>query len=189
MLNFLENHDEQRFASPFFGGEGGRSFAPLAVSLLFNTAPFLLYFGEEIGERAAEAADGRTSIFNRVEVPSLQRLCRYAHTQGGLLPEEDTVLTRFRELLLLSGEPAFAEGATFDLGYCNLSSPGFDPDVHFAFLRSGAGKTQLVFCNFSPTLAQAEVCIPEHASEMLGIPAGCVRVSAGPSDVTILVYP
>ena len=189
MLNFLENHDEQRFASPFFGGEGSRTFAPLAVSLLFNTAPFLLYFGEEIGERASEAADGRTSIFNRVKVLSLQRLCQYARTQSGLLSEEERLLTGFRELLRLSSEPAFAEGATFDLGYCNLTSPGFDPDLHFAFLRSGAGKTQLIFCNFSPTLAQAEIHIPEHASAMLGIPAGCVSVSAGPSDATILVYP
>ena len=54
---------------------------------------------------------------------------------------------------------------------------------------SGAGKTRLVFCHFSLTPARAEVRIPEHASEMLGIPAGCVSVSAGPSDATILVYP
>ena len=189
MLNFLENHDEQRFASPFFGGEAARAFAPLAVSLLFNTAPFLLYFGEEIGERAAEAADGRTSIFNAVKIPSLQRLCHYARTQDGLLPEEERILARFRELLRRCDEPAFAEGATFDLGYCNLSSPGFDPALHFAFLRSGAGKTFLIFCNFSPAPAQAEILIPEHASAMLGIPAGRVSVSAGASDATILAYP
>ena len=38
MLNFLENHDEQRFASEFFGKDKFRTFAPLKVSLMLNTA-------------------------------------------------------------------------------------------------------------------------------------------------------
>ena len=50
MLNFLENHDEQRFASDFFGRKASNTFAPLYVSLFLNTAPFMIYFGEEVGE-------------------------------------------------------------------------------------------------------------------------------------------
>ena len=50
MLNFLENHDEQRFGSDFFGKDGHNTFAPLYVSLFMNTAPFMIYLGEEVGE-------------------------------------------------------------------------------------------------------------------------------------------
>ena len=51
MLNFLENHDEQRVASDFFCGSAAGGYAALAVSALLNTAPFMLYFGQEAGER------------------------------------------------------------------------------------------------------------------------------------------
>ena len=187
MLNFLENHDEQRFASPFFGGDARRTFAPLCASLLFNTAPFLLYFGEECGERAAESADGRTTIFNFACIPSLQRLCTFARTGEGLLPEEAALQARFRSLLQLAGDPLFAEGVTFDLGYCNGPEDGFDPDRHFAFLRSRGGRTVLVFCNFSPTPARAVLTVPEHAS-VFGIPPGRLEVEAGPSDASITEY-
>ena len=188
MLNFLENHDEQRFASPCFGGDGTRSFAPLAVSLLLNTAPFLLYFGEECGERAAGTADGRTTIFNNAKIPSLQHLWAWIHTGEGLQPEESRLLERFRAMLSRAADPAFAEGVTFDLGYCNGPAGGFDPDRHFAFLRSGGGHSYLVFCNFSRTPASATLTIPEHAAS-LGIRPGVVTVEAGPSDASIIAYP
>ena len=69
MLNFLENHDEQRFASDFFARDARRTFAPLGAGLLFNNAPYMVYFGEEIGERGMDkegfsGLDGRTSIFD-----------------------------------------------------------------------------------------------------------------------------
>ena len=188
MLHFLENHDEQRFASPFFASDADRTFAPLAVSLLFTTAPFLLYFGEETGERALESANGRTSIFQAARIPSLQRLCTYARTGSGLLPDEERLLQRFRSLLQRAGDPLFSEGSTFDLGYCNGPAEGFDPFRHFAFLRSYAGRTVLVYCNFSPYPARATVRIPEHAA-VIGVRPGSLSVEAGPWDASITAYP
>ena len=69
MLNFLENHDEQRFASDFFGKRAERCYPALAVSLMMNLTPFMTYFGEEVGERGMDSEgfsglDGRTSIFD-----------------------------------------------------------------------------------------------------------------------------
>ena len=69
MLNFLENHDEQRFASDFFGREAERCYPALAVSLMMNITPFMTYFGEETGERGMDeegfsGLDGRTTIFD-----------------------------------------------------------------------------------------------------------------------------
>ena len=69
MLNFLENHDEQRFASDFFGKRAERCYPALAVSLMMNLTPFMAYFGEEVGERGMDSEgfsglDGRTTIFD-----------------------------------------------------------------------------------------------------------------------------
>ena len=187
MLNFLENHDEQRFASPYFGGDGTRTFAPLCASLLFNQAAFMAYFGEEIGEKAGESDNGRTTIFDFARIPSLQRLCSFARSGKGLEPEEAALQARFADLLRLAGNPVFSEGVTFDLGYCNGPADGFDPDRHFAFLRSHGGRTMLVFCNFSPTKARITLRIPEHAA-VFGIAPGQMTVEAGPSDASILEY-
>lgn len=69
MLNFLENHDEPRFASDFLGRDARRIFPALGVSLMMNITPFMTYFGEEVGERGMDeegfsGMDGRTTIFD-----------------------------------------------------------------------------------------------------------------------------
>ena len=78
MLNFLENHDEQRLASPWFAGRAD-CYALLCASLMLNTAPFMLYFGQETGVDASEGHEGRTSIFNFAKPASLQRLYAFVH--------------------------------------------------------------------------------------------------------------
>ena len=170
MLDFLENHDEQRLASPFFAGCAADGYAALAVSLLLNDASFMLYFGQEIGERGMDdepfsGVNGRTSIFDWWTVDSLQALFRYIHDgRSGLSREQREVLRHYRELLELSREPAFREGKTFDLGYCQ--GEGFDPDRHFAFLRSDGKKAWLVAANFGPG-APIRVQIPPEAWDYL----------------------
>lgn len=160
MLNFLENHDEQRLASDFFCGSPEGGFAALAVSLLLNTAPFMLYFGQEMGERGMQAEgfsglDGRTSIFDWCKVPALQN------------PDQE-VLQRYRNLLTLSREKAFSEGQTYDLCYCQDGS--FQPDRHYAWLRSDGTDTYLVAANFGPS-ADLTLRIPAEALAFLGIKA------------------
>ena len=139
MLNFLENHDEQRVASDFFCGSAQAGYAALAVSALLNDAPFMLYFGQEMGERGMQqegfsGLDGRTSIFDWCTVPALKK-------------PNNSVLKCYKEVLALAGKPAFAEGRTFDLCYCQ-DSERFNPDRHFAFLRSDGKHTFLVVSNF-----------------------------------------
>ena len=171
MLNFLENHDEQRVASDFFAGSAEAGYAALGVSLLLNTAPFMLYFGEEIGERGMDnepfsGVNGRTSIFDWWTVKSLQALYKYIHDKRkGLNVKQKAILNRFQETLGMAKRPAFAEGKTFDLGYCQ--GTGFDPDRHFAFLRSDSSETWLVVANFGPD-ATVSVTIPPEASSYLG---------------------
>ena len=160
-LNFPENHDEQRLASPEFLGDARRGFAPLACSLLLNTASFMLYFGQEVGEDGIEGADGRTSIFNWSDPPELRELYRSLHG-GTLAPEEAAVLARYRELLGYARRPAFAAGGTWDLTYCNEHAAGFDPDRHFAFVRFDASEAWLVVCNFSGAPASLTLSLPEE---------------------------
>jgi len=166
MLNFLENHDEQRFASRFFGGEASRSFPYLAASLYLNTAPFMLYFGEEVGEKGL--SDGRTSIFNWGVDPALGRLCEYARTGKGLLEDESRLFLRYRDALRFASNPSIGNGLTYDLCYCNQGSEGFDPDRHFAFLRSDGQNTFLVACNFSSVPARTVLNVPQEAYSYLG---------------------
>ena len=69
MLNFLENHDEQRIASDFFAGDARKALPALVVSACMNTNPMMVYFGQELGERGMDCEgfsgqDGRTTIFD-----------------------------------------------------------------------------------------------------------------------------
>ncbi len=186
VLNFLENHDEQRLASPAFLGDARRGFAPLACSLLLNTAPFMLYFGQEVGEDGIDGADGRTSIFNWSDPPELRELYRSLHGGAPLAPAEAAVLARYRELTTLAGRPVFARGGTWDLGYCNGAAPGFNPDRHFAFVRFDASEAWLVVCNFSADTASVELVLP---AELRGRRPGLPHTAAAgiaPFDAAVL---
>ena len=189
MLNFLENHDEQRIASPWFAGRPD-DYAALCASLMLNTAPFMLYFGQETGVDASEGHEGRTSIFNFARPASLQRLCDYVHG-GSLTTEETAVLKRYRAALQLTAAPCVSEGLTYDLCYCQSAADGFDPDRHFAFLRHSDGGTMLFCCNFSDSEARMRIRIPQHAADYLGL--GCnfspdgISLTVSPYDYSVIV--
>ena len=186
MLNFLENHDEQRFASDSFGKDARNSFAALYVSLFLNRAPFMLYYGEEMGERGMDeegfsGKDGRTTIFDWWSVGSVRRL-RKMIADGSYRPladketavEGDTELEVFRRysraLKFAAEDPAVRKGTVYDLCYCNFSSDGFDKNRHFAWLRDHEEETLLFVSNFSDHESTMELLIPEHAFEWLGMP-------------------
>ena len=177
MLNFLENHDEQRFASDFFGCDARKSYAALYTALYRNNAPFMLYAGEEVGERGMDnegfsGRDGRTSIFDWWAPSSLTRLYKYIHGEKkALTPEEETMLDTYRKALKFAAEDnAVSKGTFYDLCYCNYASDGFNPDRHFAFLRDFEDETLLIVCNFSKNDADMKISIPEHAFNWMKMP-------------------
>ena len=174
MLNFLENHDEQRFASDFFGKDAGNVFAALYASLYFNRASFMIYSGQEVGERGMyqegfSGKDGRSTIFDWYTSDKVRKLWRYIHGDMKALDRKDVaLLERYRSALTqATGNRAVISGSTYDLCYCNLSSDGFCVDRHFAFLRDCGDDTVLVACNFSNVDAEMELSIPEHAFQWL----------------------
>lgn len=188
MLNFLENHDEQRFASDFFGKDASKTFAPLYVSLFLNTAPFMVYFGEEVGEKGMKeegfsGKDGRTTIFDWWSISSVRRLREVIRSgeyktlepgklvKAGMKREEAEIFCRFASALRFAAtDEAIRKGTTYDLCYCNMYSEGFDKNRHFAFLRDHEEHTILVAVNFSGKDTTMKLRIPEHAFEWMGIP-------------------
>ena len=173
MLCFLENHDEQRVASDFFAGSASAGYAAAAVSLLLNDSSFMLYFGQEIGERGMDnepfsGLNGRTTIFDWWQVASLQRLRRWiGNHRCGLLPSEREVLKRYTSLLKLSLEPVITEGMNYDLCFCQ--DRDFDTSKYYAFLRSTGTETILVLANFGPS-SEITVQIPQKALRFLDSP-------------------
>ncbi len=188
MLNFLENHDEQRFASDYFGGDAHRTFAPLFVSLYMNTAPFMIYFGEEVGEKGMDeegfsGINGRTTIFDWWSVGSIRRLRKLIASgeykagsvsklvKAGLRKEEAEVFIRFAEAVrFAAGDTAIAKGTTYDLCYCNMNSEGFDTNRHYAFMRDFEDHTVLVAANFSNRDTVMKLTIPQHAFDWMELP-------------------
>lgn len=211
MLNFLENHDEQRFASEFFGKSAMNTLAPLYVSLYLNTAPFMIYFGEEVGEKGMDeegfsGKDGRTTIFDWWSVASVQRLRKMIGSgsyrsldaveieKSGLERGEAELFCRFAEATrFAASDSAIQKGTTYDLCYCNYASEGFDKNRHFIFLRDHDDHTVLVAANFSNQKAHMEITIPDHAFEWMGIPVSDklypgkkIEIDVEPMDGTLI---
>lgn len=199
MLNFLENHDEPRFGSPEICGNPENSMASLYTSLFLNTAPFMVYFGEEVGEcgqdvEGMSGQNNRTTIFDWWKIGSVSRLYDEIHGGDALLPKERELLEKYRKALTMAAtEPAVIKGTTYDLCYCNLGSWGFDRDRHFAFLRDYENSTLLFVCNFSDRDSELDVRIPEHAFSWMGLkktaqlnPDAPLRVAVKAFDAIVL---
>ena len=217
MLNFLENHDEQRFASDFFGKDGANAFAALWVSLFLNRAPYMLYMGQETGERGMDeegfsGLDGRTTIFDWWSVSSLRKLYNIIHNniyesiangtiskeeleKNGISEHEALIFSKYAWALRFAAKSnAVKQGMSYDLCYCNTSSNGFDKTRHFAFLRDFQNETLLFAANFSAREAQMELTIPEHAFEWMELPETPmlnketkIRMNIPPMDAVMFV--
>ena len=171
MLNFLENHDEQRLASDFLLGDAEKALPALLISSLMP-CPFMLYFGQELGERGMDAEgfsglDGRTTIFDYWSVPSIRRWRNKGRFDGKLLTAEETALQKtYQSILQLREQHLFAEGGFYDLMYAN-------PHLQrqYAFIRHLGKKFALVVANFSEREENISLNIPKHFFEFSGIKA------------------
>lgn len=183
MLNFLENHDEQRFASPFYAGDASRVLPSLVVSTMMSTGPMMIYFGQELGEPATDAEgysgyDGRTTIFDYWSVATVRRWLNRGRCNGPLTEAQKKLRHQYRTVLrLANSEKAISEGGFFDLMYVNYGNPHFNPHRQYAFLRHCENDVLLVVVNFDNENADVCVTIPSHAFETIGIEPGRVRAS------------
>ena len=165
MLYFLENHDEQRVASDFFAASGQKGVPGMVASVLMQQNPFMLYFGEEYGEKGMDKEgfsghDGRTTIF---DYWSVDTICRASWKN---LTEEEQRLYDLHKIVLnlARKEKAVTDGMFFDLMYVNSHL-----DRQYVFLRKVAGELLLVAVNFDDRPVSIGINIPAHAFDYLSI--------------------
>ena len=177
MLNFLENHDEQRIASDFFAGNPFKALPALIVSACMNTNPMMIYFGQELGEPGMDeegfsGRDGRTTIFDYWSVNSLYRWSNNGRYNTHLLSPKEKELRKFysRLLNLCNQEAALREGTFFDLMYVNQGGWQMNEHRQYAFLRKQENEVLLIAVNFDETPAQVSINLPAHAFEYLNMP-------------------
>ena len=177
MLNFLENHDEQRIASEFFAGNPFKAIPAMVVSACMNTNPVMVYFGQEFGEAGMDeegfsGRDGRTTIFDYWTVDTIRRWRSGGKYDGKLLTQAEKKLQSFYSTLLnlCNKEKAIREGEFFDLTYANLEGVVFNEHRQYAFFRKAGKELLFIVVNFDEKPAAPCVKIPTHAFDYLGIP-------------------
>ena len=178
MLYFLENHDEQRIASDFFCGSGAKAIPAVIVAALMGNNPFMVYAGQEFGERGMDAEgfsgrDGRTTIFDYWCVDTIRR---GYFDRRHLSQDEMHLQLKYQQVLHIANrEAAVREGEFFDLMYVNPQTWKFNPRHEYAFLRKFEDEVLLVVANFGPDRVNTSVNIPAHAFDFLGLPEKEVR--------------
>jgi glycosidase len=177
MLNFLENHDEQRIASPYFCNNAKFGRPALIVSSLMHENPVMIYFGQELGEAGQDnegfsGEDGRTTIFDYWTVQSIRRWRNNGKFDGTLLTEDEKALRAYYQtvLTLCNKEAAIREGLFYDIMYANYENPDMDTNRQYAFLRKAGKSLVLVVANFDHNDVHTKIRIPADAFTILGIP-------------------
>lgn len=178
MLYFLENHDEQRIASDFLCGNGMKAIPAIIVAALMGSNPFMVYSGQELGERGMDAegfsgCDGRTTIFDYWCIDTIRR---GYFDRRHLTQDEMHLQLKYQQILHIANrEAAVREGEFFDLMYVNPQTWKFNPRHEFAFLRKFEDEVLLVVVNFGADRVNTSVNIPAHAFDFLGLPEKEVR--------------
>ena len=174
MLHFMENHDEQRIASRFFGGNAQKGRPAMIVSALIDRCPVMVYAGQEVGEPGMDqegfsGLDGRTTIFDYWAPDTLTRLYNDGKWDDARLTSQERELKAFYSTLLniCNQEKAVCEGKFFDLMYVNPQSSDFNPHRQYAFMRSDEHDAILVVTNFNDQPLYTAVNIPQHAFDYM----------------------
>ena len=177
MLNFLENHDEQRIASDFFAGDPRKAIPALAVAACMNTNPMMIYFGQEFGEKGMDregysGKDGRTTIFDYWSIDTIRRWRNKGAFDGTRLTDDEKQLyaTYQRILTICRQEKAISQGLFFDLMYANINGWRFNEHRQYTFLRKYGNEALFVIVNFDAAPADVAINLPPHAFNFLEIP-------------------
>lgn len=184
MLNFLENHDEQRIASDFFLGDANKGFAAMILTACVNTNPIMVYFGQELGEKGMDeegfsGKDGRTTIF---DYWSIDKIVRWNNSEkwncDKLTDDEQMLRRRYTDLLhFCNKEKAISEGKFYDLMYANYENIEFNSTKKYAFLRGDGKSLFLVVVNFNDIDSAVKVNIPDEAFTFFGTERNLIELA------------
>lgn len=179
MLNFLENHDEQRIASGFFSGNGMYAQPAMIVAATLTQAPVMIYSGQEIGEMGMDnegfsGMDGRTSIFDYWGIKSIQSWINGGKFDGKKLTAEQKELRAFYQKLLqiTISEKAITDGLMYDLEFANYDNPKFNSHEQYAYFRKYNEELILIVLNFHDKDLDTIVQFPLEAFQYLNLEEG-----------------
>ena len=167
MLHFLENHDEQRIASPDFAGDAAIGKPAMVVSTTISSSPTLLYFGQDVGEAGENDAGfgdpTRTSIFDYTGVPAHQRWMNHGRFDGGLLsPTEQSLRDFYRRLLSFSATSKALTGKYEEIHTVNQASTAGYSERVLSFVRWSGDDRLIVVSNFDAKQDYAfDLMVPE----------------------------
>lgn len=174
MLEFLENHDEQRIASEFFASDARKAIPGMIVAATLQKTALMVYAGQELGEKGMDeegfsGRDGRTTIFDYWNPESLSHyFTKRKYAPENLTSEEKSLRSLYRSINLAKREAAAMDGEMFDLGYVNKNKPGFNEHKQLAYLRKFDDELLIVCVNFSDRKLMTGITLPDHAFEFLG---------------------
>ncbi len=164
MLHFLENHDEQRIASePFAHCKihcAERALPAMVVSTLINSGPTLLYFAQDVGEKAAKDAGAgkasRTTIKDYWGVPSHQRWMNGGLFDGGKLSKKEKgLMDYYNRLLNYAASSKAVMGEYEEIQTANRRlTPGYTERL-FSFVRWKDTDKIIVLSNFDVSRSYA----------------------------------
>jgi len=183
MLHFLENHDEQRIASPEFAGSAEKGKPAMVVSTTISTAPTMVYFGQEFGEPGEEDAGfgkpTRTSIFDYVGVPSLQRWVNNKKFDGGQSTEAEKSLREFyKRLLNFTINSSALAGNYQDIHLYNRKLTNNYSDKVLSYVRWSDSEYLIIVSNFDHKNNQAfDLKIPKDIVNAWDIKDAIYQVS------------
>ena len=178
LLHFLENHDEQRIASPDFAGDALKGKPAMVVSTLISTSPTMIYFGQELGEPAKEdlgfGDPTRTSIFDYGSVPSVVRWVNDKKFDGGKSTGAEKDLRDFyKRLLTFSTQNSAIMGEYADIHWHNRQNTEWYNDRVHSFVRWSDTDKLVVVTNFSPFDTYGfELQIPQEIIETWNLKNG-----------------
>ena len=182
MLHFLENHDEQRIASPEFAGDPRKGKPAMVISATISSAPTMLYFGQHVGEPAAEqpgfGAPSRTSIYDYVGVPHHQRWMNGGKFDGALLSAEEKDLNAFYTRLLNFTKNSLAlTGEYREIHSHNRQHTPWYNDRVFSHVRWKDDQYLIIVCNFDAGDSFGfELQLPRDLMEDWKLPEGTHRL-------------
>jgi len=179
MLNFLENHDEQRIGSGFFSGNGLYAQPAMIVAATLTQAPVMIYFGQELGEQGMESEgfsgmDGRTTIFDYWGLKSIQAWSNGGKFDGAKLSKDQKELRAFYQKLLniTISEKAISDGLMYDLVFANFENNKFNTHEQYAYFRKFEDELLLIVLNFDDKPLDTEVIVPFEAFQYLELKEG-----------------
>jgi len=190
-VQYLENHDERRVASPIVaaGGPGSSGFGSAEagyqlgpLQYLYGAGPVVMLNGQEVGEPGAGVEgyggnDGRTTLFDYWAMPEFVKWVNgHRYDSGGLSASQRHLRNFYADLFALCQDPSVRGDGYWGLKYYNRSTrfPSCPDDLYsFARYATGGGRLLVVVANFRPAApVEGRLRIPAELAAAAGLRDG-----------------